>query len=283
MFRKSLYKRISAISIIACLASGETPATDVHRERQIADELGSRANPDEAIRLEASGLEFQGLYREAVSKDPGGGVILLHGRHSNQDAAAFVRPLRLGLPEHGWSSLSLAMPVPDPDDLQGNANLLPEAVARLHSGVAFLERKNTGNIAILALDTGAWAALSYLARSPDRAVKAAVLLDAAPASELDPPPIAPDTLSTIRLPVLEILSGRISARAGDDASRKRADMKPSATYRLLVLDEPDHGWQDIGDFLVNRIHGWLKRALAEAGSDAAGPPGPEKPSGMNPR
>lgn len=278
-----LCKQILIISISACLASSETLATDVHRERQIADDIGTRTHPDEAIRLEASDFGFQGLYREAVSKDVRGGVILLHGRHSNQDAADLIRPLRLGLPVHGWSSLSLAMPISDADDLQGHANLLAETTARLQSSVEFLKQKKIGNIALLAHDIGAWTALSYLADSPDGAVKAAVLIDPAPVRKLDPPPISPDSLSAIRLPILEILSSRISVPMDDEASRKRAAMKTNPSYRLLVLNEPDHGWQDIGEFLVNRVHGWLTNLQISAALDAAPPSAPEKQSGLNPK
>jgi len=281
VFQKRLCKQILVISILACLTGGETLATDVHRERQIAEEIRIRTNPDEVIWLEASGLKFQGLYREAVSKDIRGGVILLHGRHSNQDAADVVRPLRQSLPEHGWNSLSLAMPVSEPDDLQGHAALLSEAIARLQSGVAFLKQKNIGNIALLAHDTGAWAALSYFAQPPDQAVKSVVLIDPASTRDLDPPPVSPGSLNTIRLPILEILSNRITAPIGEEASRKRAAMKGNSSYRQLVLNEPDNGWQDVGGFLVNHIHGWLTRPPMSAGSEAETPSQIEKQGGAN--
>lgn len=264
-----LCNQVLAISISACLASGAILATDVHQEHQIAKDIGTRINPNEAIWLETADFRFQGLYREAVSKNVRGGVILLHGSHSHQDAADFIHPLRRGLPEHGWSSLSLAMPTSESGDLQSDANLLPEAILRLHSGVAFLKPKNIGNIALLAHDTGAWAALNYLAQSPDQAVKAVVLIDPAPIREPDPVPISPDRLSTIRVPMLEILSSRLSVPIDEETSRKRTAMKTNSSYRLLVLNEPDHGWQDIEDFLINRVHGWLASLQMSAGSDAA--------------
>src|SRR5690606_14576804 len=203
----------------------------------------------------------------------------LHGRHSNQDAADLIGPLRRGLPEHGWSSLSLAMPLSKPDDPQVDADLLPEATARLRSGVAFLKQKNIANIALLAHDSGAWAALSYLAQAPDQAVKAAVLIDPAPARELDPPPVSSEGLSAIRLPILEILSRRMAAPPDDAATRKRAVMKGRSSYRQLVLNEPDRGWQDVESFLVNHIHGWLARSPIDESPDPAAPPRTEKQSG----
>jgi pimeloyl-ACP methyl ester carboxylesterase len=267
-----LCNQILAISMPIWLASGAILAMDIHQEHQIAEDIATRITPDEAVWLETPEIKFQGLYREAVSKDMRGGVILLHGRHSNQDAADLIHPLRHALPEHGWSSLSVAMPLSEPDDLQSYGNLLPEAIARLQSGVAFLQQKNIGNIALVAHDTGAWVALSYLVRSSDRNVMAAVLIDPPPNRELDQAPISPDSLRTIRLPILEILSRRISVPIDDEVSRKRAVMKTNSSYRLLVVNEPDHGWQGIGDFLANRIHGWLAFLQISAGSDAAMPP-----------
>lgn len=258
--------------LLACLASGELWAMDMHRELQIAEEIGARAHPDEAIRLEASGLGFQGLYREAVSKDVRGGIVLLHGRDSNQDAADLIRPLRRGLTEHGWSTLSLAMPIAVPDNPQGHADLVPEAIARLQSGIAFLKEKKIETIALLAHDAGAWTVLRYLADASDSSVKAAVLIDPSPVRELDVPPISPaGSPSAVRLPMLEILSRRMSVPMDDEASRKRTAMKANPSYRLVILNEPDRGWQDSGDFLLNRIHGWLSQLQASAASTAATP------------
>jgi pimeloyl-ACP methyl ester carboxylesterase len=254
---------------------------DMHRELQIAEEIGARAHPDEAIRLETSGLGFQGLYREAVSKDVRGGIVLLHGRDSNQDAADLIRPLRLGLPEHGWSTLSLAMPIAVSDNPQGHADLVPGAIARLQSGIAFLTEKKIGTIALLAHDTGAWTILRYLADAPDSSVKAAVLIDPAPVRELDVPQISPGSPSAVRFPILEILSRRVSVPMDDEASRKRIIMKANPSYRLVILNEPDRGWQDSGDFLLNRIHGWLSQLQASAASPAAAPAESRTQSGIN--
>ncbi len=264
-------KPVLGVWLLACLASGELPAMDMDRELQIAEEITARAHPDEAIRLEASGLGFQGLYREAVSKDVRGGIVLLHGRDSNQDAADLIRPLRLGLAEHGWSTLSLAMPIAVSDDLQGYADLVPEAIARLQAGIAFLKEKKIGTIALLAHDTGAWTVLRYLADTPDSSVKAAVLIDPPPVREFDVPPISPGSPSAVRLPILEILSRRVSVPMDDEASRKRTAMQANPSYRLVILNEPDRGWQDSGDFLLNRIHGWLSQLQAFPASNAAAP------------
>ncbi|BBA34110.1 uncharacterized protein sS8_2158 [Methylocaldum marinum] len=86
---------------------------DMHRERQIAEAIEPHTTSDDTIRLEASGVEFRGQYRDTVSKDLRGGIILLHGRHSNQDAAELVRPLRRGLPILEILSSRLSAPADD--------------------------------------------------------------------------------------------------------------------------------------------------------------------------
>lgn len=271
MIKPPSFKPVLGVWLLASLASGELWATNMYRELQIAENIDARARPGEAVRLEASGLGFQGLYREAVSKDVRGAVVLLHGRDSNQDAADLIRPLRQGLPEHGWSTLSLAMPIAVPDDPRGYANLVPEAIARLQSGIAFLKEKNLGRIALLAHDTGTWGTLRYLAGNPDNSVTGAVLIDPAPVRKLGAPPISIDSLSAVRLPILEILSRRVSVSIDDEVSGKRTVMKANPSYRLLVLNEPDRGWQDSEDFLLSRIHGWLSQLQAGAASTAATP------------
>lgn len=96
MNKMASFKPVLGIGLLAWLASGELWATDGYRELQITQDIDARTSPGEVVRLQASGLEFQGLYREAVSKNVRGAVVLLHGRDSNQDAADLIRPLRRG-------------------------------------------------------------------------------------------------------------------------------------------------------------------------------------------
>jgi thioesterase domain-containing protein len=247
--------------LLAVLCQGAfTRAADLDDERDIAEQIAARTSPQEVIQLDVSGIAFQGLFRETTTKDRRGGVIVLPGRQSNQDSAELVRPLRTELPKHGWSSLSLSLPAADTEaEAQDFSALLPEATARLRSGVLLLKQKNIAEIALIGHDTGAWVALNYLLQQPDPAVKAVVLIDPAPTRSLPAFPVTLEKLGQTRTPILDILSNRENAAVADEARERRAALKENWEYRQVVINAPHERWQDMEDYLINRIYGWLAR------------------------
>jgi pimeloyl-ACP methyl ester carboxylesterase len=249
-----------ALLVFALVGRSLVTAADLDHERDIAEQLASRSSSREVVQLETSGIPFQGLFREALIKNRYGGVIVLPGRQANQDSTELIQPLRIQLSRHGWSSLSLSLPMADTEtESQDYTALLPEAVARLRAGVQFLKQKNIDSIALIGHDTGVWVALSYLLQQPDPLVKAVVLIDPAPTRFLPAFPVTLDRLGQTRTPILDILSNRGNPMSNDEARERRAALKDNWEYRQIVINEPHQRWEDLEDYLTNRIHGWLSR------------------------
>lgn len=218
----------------------------------------------DAVELEAAGIRFPAYYRETPLRDGRGAILLLHGQRSGPDDAGLIRRLRLGLPERGWSTLSLALPGPE----AGPRVWLPEADARLAAGVAWIKGKNVQRIVALGQDTGAWVVLDYLRRQPDAAVAAAVLVEAAAMGMAGEAPFAADDLARITIPLLELSNGGNRGGAAEDAAKRRTALKANPGYSQIVLQDADQTWQDSLEFMLNRIHAWLTRKLGKpAGND----------------
>ena len=86
---------------------------DFARESRLADEIVDVIFDGDPVWLEADGREFLGIYTEA--DDSTAAVIILHGRGFHPDWADTVNPLRVGLVERGYDTLSLQMPVLEKD------------------------------------------------------------------------------------------------------------------------------------------------------------------------
>ena len=269
----------TALLIAILFRASCTSAADLDVERDIAEQISARSSPQEVIQLDVSGIPFQGLYRETTAKEQRGGAIVLHGRHSNQDAAELINPLRSELPRHGWSSLSLALPVPDSEaEARDFSSLLPESVARLRSGVLSLKQRNIANIVLIGQDSGAWVALSYLLQQPDPAVKAVVLIDPTPTRFLPDFPVTLEKLAKTRTPILEFLSNRDNPAVADEARERRAALKENWEYRQVLINEPHENWKDLEDYLINRIYGWLARMKTTVDSMDTKPVNPLQPN-----
>ena len=84
---------------------------DYARETRLANQIVDMILDGDPVWLEADAHEFLSIYTEA--DEPRAAVLILHGRGFHPDWADAVNPLRVGLVEHGYSTLSLQMPVLD--------------------------------------------------------------------------------------------------------------------------------------------------------------------------
>ncbi|MFV9616921.1 MAG: DUF3530 family protein, partial [Gammaproteobacteria bacterium] len=111
-------------------------AADLNREKRMADEIVDAILDGEAVYLNANEHEFLSIYTEA--DNPKGTAIILHGRGFHPDWQDAINPLRVGLVETGWNTLSVQMPV-----LEKQAKyydylpLFAQAVPRIEAAIAY--------------------------------------------------------------------------------------------------------------------------------------------------
>jgi len=95
------------VPVAAGAASLSDRAKEARWERQIAPDL----MVGDAVKLKAAGVEFLALYAAPSAKESKGAVIILHGNGVHPAWPDVIEPLRTQLPEHGWHTLSLQMPI----------------------------------------------------------------------------------------------------------------------------------------------------------------------------
>ena len=86
-------------------------ASDLEREQRLIDEVEANLFSGELIMLNAQGTDFVAVEMASETDSTRGAVILLHGRGFRADWPENIGPLRVGLSEVGWHTLSLQMPV----------------------------------------------------------------------------------------------------------------------------------------------------------------------------
>ena len=115
-------------------------AADLNREKRMADEIVDAILDGEAVYLNANEHEFLSIYTEA--DNPKGTAIILHGRGFHPDWQDAINPLRVGLVETGWNTLSVQMPV-----LEKQAKyydylpLFAQAVPRIEAAIAYARQQ----------------------------------------------------------------------------------------------------------------------------------------------
>lgn len=87
---------------------------DPHHQRHldIVAHLQALGRDAEIVPLVAAQQSFSGLFLPQSSGRPQGGVLLLHDRAQHGHWPAVIGPLREYLPEFGWSTLAIELPIP---------------------------------------------------------------------------------------------------------------------------------------------------------------------------
>jgi len=248
--------------IFFALASQTTVAatkSDTAKEKRWEEQIVPSLLVGQAIKLKAAGTPFLALYAPNTYKQTYGGVILIHGRGANPAWPQVIEPLRIALPDHGWSTLSLQMPIlPNEADLKDYIPLMPEAPERIKAGVDYLKSKGVKNIVIIAHSMGTTMANIYLANKPDPDVHAYVAIGMSnPFPKKYNNAVA---LTKIRMPILDLYGSQ-------DLDTVLAFAKPRATaarqvnknYSQVEIQGADHFFTDMQDTLVERVRGWLMK------------------------
>jgi len=254
----------SLIILLLSVGTGWSHAatkSDLAKEKRWEDQIMPSLLVGDAVRLKAKGTEFLGLYTEAETDKAMGGILLLHGIGLHPAWPDVIEPLRSTLPEYGWHTLSLQLPVlkneAEPKDYPP---LMDETVDRLKAGVAYLKKKGMRNIVIIAHSLGTAPAGYYLSSKPDRAVRGYVGVSMG-YFPFDKRFNTALTLQKIKVPTLDIFGSQdFDENVRDAIKRKQGARKAkNKGYQQLKVEGANHFFSSSDDVLTKRVRGWLKK------------------------
>ena len=236
-------------------------AGDVAREKRMAAEIVDAILDGDAVYLMAAEHEFLTIYTEA--EEAQGTVIILHGRGFHPDWQDAIKPMRVGLAEGGWNTLSVQMPV-----LEKQAKyydyipIFNEAYPRIDAAIEFAKEQNSKKIVLVAHSCGAHMAMSWLENKNRNAES--VNIDAyvglgMGATDYKQPMREGFPLDTLNVPILDIYADEdypavIKMSAERMRLIKAAGNKKS---KQLVIKNSQHYYADRGDELTAAIQTWL--------------------------
>lgn len=235
-------------------------ASDLDKEKRWANQVVDSILVGDAQWLNAGKVKFLSIYTENTAPKALGGAIILHGTgvHPNWDQV--IRPLRTQLPDYGWSTLSLQMPVlANEAGYQDYIPLFSEVGPRIKAGVDFLKAKGIHNIVIIAHSLGSAMAAYYLGNKPDPAIRAFVAIGASGNLYKKNKVDFLASLKTIKIPVLDLFGSDDldSVRQSEKAKAAVARKAGNKNYTQLEIAGANHFFDDKNAVLVKRIRGWL--------------------------
>jgi pimeloyl-ACP methyl ester carboxylesterase len=180
----------------------------------------------------------------------------VHGIGVHPNWPDVIEPLRTRLPEAGWSTLAIQMPVL-PNEATDNdyAPLIAQAGPRLEAAIAFLKDQGAQRIAIVAHSLGATMVNDYLATAPD-AVDAYVAIGmSSVGAHAGRDNVA--LLGQITTPTLDLFGEHdLEAVVAGAEARARAAADDSR-YSQAQVPDADHFFAGQNDALVETVSQWL--------------------------
>ena len=246
------------VPILFLLFSGSLIASDELREARLVEEIETNLFDGEVISLGSDDEQFAAV--EMISEDlPRGGIILLHGRGFHADWPENIGPLRVGLSEAGWQTLSLQLPV-----LEKAAKyfdylpVLPEAGPRLDAAIAHLSEQGISPIILLAHSCGAHMAMLWLESSKGKGIDGFVGIGMG-ATDYKQPMQHPFPFASLDIPVLDIYGENDYPAVHRLAPQRLALMTQggNARSKQIMLPEADHYFVDHPDEMTAAISSWL--------------------------
>ena len=236
-------------------------ASDLQREKRLADEIVDSILDGEAVYLKSGKNKFLSIYMESDIEKPNGAVILLHGRGYHPNWKDVTHPVRVGLPESGWHTLSLQMPVLAKDaKYYDYVPTFEESFPRIEAAIKFLKSKNINNIVLLAHSCGAHMGMAWFDKSGGKDINAYIGIGMG-ATDLKQYMAKPFPLDKLKIPTLDIYA-KNDFRAVKKMAPERLKMIKSTGVvhsKQVVVPDANHYFTDRGEPLLNVITGWLNK------------------------
>jgi len=233
-------------------------ASDLEREKRMANEIVDSIIDGEPVYLQSVDHEFLSIYTEA--DEPGGAVIIMHGRGFHPNWSDVVYPLRTGLAEQGWNTLSIQMPVLEKEArFYDYLEIMPEAFPRIEAGIDFLKAQGNEKIILIAHSCSVHMAMAWVDAGRMRDIDGFVGIGMG-AVDYGQPMKKPFPLDKISVPVLDIYGAEEYPAVMKGAPGRLAAIRQAGNPKSQQKTVPgaNHYFTDAGDPLLEAVGAWLQ-------------------------
>jgi len=250
------HKIIALLYVSLFLFSFSTDASDLDKEKRWADQVVDAILDGDAVWLNDGVSDFLSIYTESEESSHRA-VIIMHGTGIHPDWQQVIQPLRVGLTEHDWNTLSIQMPILANDaEYLDYAPLYDEVAPRIDAAIKYLQSNGIKEIVLIGHSQGSSMAAYYLSTTKQK-VKGFVAIGMAVFAE-DPRMDSINALRKIRLPVLDLYGkedlDNIMASANDRAAAAKESANKNYTQVVIA---GNHFFDGNEDSLLETVAGWL--------------------------
>lgn len=234
--------------------------SDTAKEQRWANQITDQLIVGEPVWLEADGQRFLAIYTPAETASVRGTVLLMHGIGAHPDWPQVIQPLRSGLSEKGWQSLSIQLPLPPEGiDTAGQMALLHEGGDRVQTALDWLAGKDMTPVTAIAHSRGCADILYYAATHDGGPLNSLVLVGANGRYENLPDDASSlGFLQDIRLPILDLYGEFDLEGVIKTAPERRKAAAGNPGYQQIMVPGADHFFDGKETALLTEVTRWLE-------------------------
>lgn len=233
-------------------------ASDLAREQRMASEIVDSLLDGDVVYLQAESHNYLAIYTEA--EDARGTVIILHGRGFHPDWPDAISPLRVGLVDSGWNTLSVQMPVLNKQaKYYDYVPLFPEAAARIDAAIAYVrEQDENAKVILAAHSCGAHMAMYWLDTEPFEHIDAYIGIGMG-ATDYKQPMKKDFPLQKLTVPVLDVYAENDYPSVLKLSEKRWSHISQAGNEKSaqMVVAKANHYYVDRGEALTAVISRWL--------------------------
>lgn len=256
LFLRVLFLRLFFISLL--VFSFNSFASDLDKEKRWADQVVDAIMDGEAVWLNDGKSDFLGIYTEA-EEDKGRAVIVMHGTGVHPDWQQVIQPLRVGLIENNWNTLSIQMPIlaNEAEHLE-YAKLYDEIAPRIDAAIQYLKKNGSNTIVLIGHSQGSLMSTYYLAQEK-RDVVGFVAIGMSSYEE-DPRMNSVQLLKKINLPILDLYATNDLEEVRKNIDARAASAKASGNKNFSQTEiTGNHFLDGEEETLVKTVADWLQQ------------------------
>lgn len=216
---------------------------------------------------------FFSIYTAHTTSSAKGAIVLIHGTGAHPDWNDIIHPLRVALPDKGWATLSIQLPLllADEKSTQNRTQVIQSSVPRMDAAINFLREKEYDYIAIISHSFGTLMALNFLQLKVDKKtpngqplINSAILIGT-PSSGTSAPLNSSIMIEEIKIPLLDLYGSEDldsvlrSAKARKTAANKAQNMN----FRQVETIGANHFYQGLDAELIIYVANWLNKIRSQ--------------------
>lgn len=248
---------LSLFAVLFCLSLADAHATDLEKESRWAEQVVDSLLDGEAVTLNDGRAEFLAIETASANEDARKAVIVMHGTGVHPNWPTVVLPLRVGLTESGWHTLSIQMPVlANEAEHAEYAKIYDWVPGRLDAAIDYLRGKGFETVVLVAHSQGSGMTAYYLAgrHRPIDGFVAVGMSGGIPGGPMDN--LA--HLSAVTVPMLDLYGSEDLPEVIESAEARAAQAgKAGGDYTQQRVAGADHFFDGEEAELLEAVNTWL--------------------------